>query len=275
MAGPKQGITADNRASERVPFPVDVLYTKYKESGNKILPFPKAVLTSIKATPRVVKDGYKLLDGVVITGNDKPTVEQVTPDSLQWSIDLQFESLDGVYAYQHTLFAPGDTDEKAEQKERWNNDRILHFYEAYMGANTGVTALAIGKVLNGSESTWENYYKGIANVFNTGKAGKPVFQDADANIPVRIKLTRSASGKNPNRLQMPLFGNVIERVIEGAKSSILVVEPTDKFEQIAQQSAIANLPGAAGRAAYGVPTAAKPSQDEWGDDGDAIDDTDL
>lgn len=252
------GVTASTRASSRVPFNLDEYYNKYADKQRQY-PHPEAKLTSVEVVAGVSKDKYKLLPDVKLAPNVKPTPEQVTPESLRYSLAFQFEDLQGVQEFQMRLFEVEADDAKADNKNRMNNERIAHFYEAYMGANSAAAALDPAKIVpKGTPLTWKSYFDAVAGVFNTGKEGQAIYSD----VVVRIKLTRNTGAKNPNSLTMPL-GNVIEKVVKEAKTSTLTIESSDAYLTAAKPKGFG---AAAGAAAGGFGPTTKAQSDDWGDD---------
>jgi len=228
--GPIKGIDNSTQKQQRVPFDIEGLFKTYQAGGR--LPFPNAYLNNVACVQGVKKE-FKLLEGVKIDPNTKPTVEQVTEESIRYFLNFYFSSPDGIQEYVEQIWEVNEEDAvKAANKNRMANERIAHIFEAYMGANTAGEYLNMKKVLGKEESTWKNYFTGIARIFNTCKNEGPVYMEGDKQIPVRIKLTRNRfNKKDPNRISMPL-GNVIERYIKDAKSSTLVLNGDDTFTVI-------------------------------------------
>jgi hypothetical protein len=254
------GVTADTRASSRVPFNIDQYFLEYQDK-KRSSPHPEAKLVSVEVVPNVVKDKYKLLPEVKLAPGAKPTVEQVTPESLRYGLAFQFEDLQGIQEYQYRMFEVEVDDPKKDNKERMNNERLAHFWEAYRGANTAATDLSTKAVVaKGVEVTWKSYFEGVAAAFNTkGEENTPIYKD----VPVRIKLTRNTGAQNPNSLAMPL-GNVIERIVKEAKTSTLVIGSADEYltRQKAQPAKGFGAPAGGG---FGP---VKTTDDGWGNNDD-------
>ena len=251
-----QGIDDTLQVSARVPFDIDTQYKNFL-SGKETSPFVGGYLTKVDVTPLIKKE-FKLLPDVKLKDKEKPTIEQVTPDSLRYTLNFYFTGKDGVQEYREQLWEIAPDDEKAANKNRMLNQRIAHIFETYMGANTAAEYLNIKKVFGKNEANYKNYFEGIANIFNTAKEGDtPVYLQEGNKIPVRIKLTRNRSNtRNPNEIKMPL-GNVIERIIKGATSSTLVLNGDDEFHVIEKPKATATLGNAVSSSGFGPITASK------------------
>ncbi len=258
--GPIQGIDDSTQTLQRVPFDIETLYNTYKTGGR--LPFPNAYMQKVECKAGVKKE-FKLLQDVKIEPNTKPTVEQVTPESIRYFLNFHFTSPDGIQEYVEQIWEVNDEDQaKAANKNRMANQRIAHIFEAFMGANTAGEYLNMKKVLTkDQELTWRNYFSGLARIFNTAKeGGTPIFMEGDKYIPVRIKLTRNRfNKKNPNEVKMPL-GNVIERYIKDAKSTTLSVSGDDEFNMIEKPKP---LTGPAGPAGGGFGPAPAKTETGW------------
>lgn len=236
-----QGIDGNLQVSQKIPFAIDEHYRNYL-AGKEKSPFVGGYLTDVTVKPMVEKE-YKLLPDIKLEADAKPTPEQVTKESIRYILNFTFIGKDGIQEYTEQVWDLKDNDPKYDNKNRMLNQRIAHLFEAYMGANTAAEQLSIEKVLGKKEATFENYFKGIANIFNTAKDGTPVFLSEGNKIPVRIKLTRNRSNsKDPNEIKMPL-GNVVERIIQGATSSTLVLDGNCEFHIIEKPKATSGLGG--------------------------------
>lgn len=171
----------------------------------------KAVLVSVKAEEIGKTNKYKVLN-------------------------FKFKDLEGIKSFSHTEFIPtGKATTKQTEAENYAtkkggfNSRIKHIFETY--AKFPEQGLGFGA------TNWDDFFNKIAEAFNTGNAGKPVFQqikeDKTFNIPVWIKNTYSSS----NNLQFPMSPNFIERITPDSldKAKTLVIDVRyDKITQIVQ-----------------------------------------
>lgn len=237
------GVDEGTRLSSFVPFNINGTYERYlaKEISS---PFSVGKLVSVEHVTSVKKEAV-LLDGVTLEKGIKPTPEQVTPSSVQQTLVFKFESLDGVESHIETLWDLDPKDAKYDNKEKMISQKYGQVFEAYMGANTAKDYLSVAQILAKEKPSWAAYFAGIARIFNTAKEGGPIFLEEGAPIPVRLKLVRNRGNtKNPNSITLPL-GNFIEKIVKGAKSSVLSLNADDEFHIIEKPKA-ANVLGNAG-----------------------------
>ena len=254
------GVDEGTRLQSFVPFNIDGTYQRYlaKEVSS---PFSVGKLVSVEHLTTVKKEAV-LLDGVALEKGVKPTPEQVTPSSIQQTLVFKFESLDGVESHVETLWDLDAKDQKYEVKEKMISQKFGQLFEAYMGANTAKDYLTTALIFGKEKPSWAAYFGGIARIFNTAKEGTPIFLEEGAPIPVRLKLVRNRGNtKNPNGITLPL-GNFIERIVKGAKSSVLSLNADDEFHIIEKPKAASVLGNAGG--GFG---AIKPAPEAgWDDD---------
>tara|TARA_R110000824_G_scaffold189012_2_gene370419 strand:- start:36 stop:755 length:720 start_codon:yes stop_codon:yes gene_type:complete len=156
----------------------------------------------------------------------------------------------------------GDIGRLTEKKRLDAQDaHFAHMFNCYMGdgahATAGPNGSRLGGVLNAipadagegykatvqEEADYDKFLASIVHSFNTGRAGKPIWLKADgAKIPTWLKVVYSPKGK----LQVPLYNNFLEKVVEG-KRHLLVINPMyDAVQQPSQESmAKPNTPVAA------------------------------
>jgi hypothetical protein len=100
------------------------------------------------------------------------------------------------------------------------------------------------KGLGADATSWKDFFDKIADAFNKGKEGKPVYQDEKGrSYMCRVKLVRSAK---MNKVEVPRYGPFFERVVEG-KVSILQVTQYDNFTATAGGNKAAKAKAAGGR----------------------------
>lgn len=227
------GISGETRSQQKVNFDIAKLFNDYKE-GRAESPFPTAILKSVEVG-EIVNKKFTLLEGVELEKDEKPTVDQVTPDSIRYTLNFNWESPDGVYSHKETIYDIEDNDTKYQTKERMINERIAHFFDAFAGQGKAAQFLPLSEVFKDvKKEDWnfKTYFSGIARIFNTCKNENPVYLNKSLEpILVRIKLTRNTyNSRNPNAVTMPL-GNVVERILPNIPS-ILQVTSSDKFNII-------------------------------------------
>lgn len=235
------GITEKNVESRRVDFPLDEVYNAYK-AGTLKNPFHQAVIKGIehKAT---VPEKYTLAEGVELEKDAKPTPDQVIPECLRHTLQFHFESPNGMYYYNHTIWDVASDAKKPAEEKQWILDEITNLWAGIVRPGTAVMYLSNEKLteaLGQPVNSWGDFFKAVAIQFNTMNGGKPAFvqtiEDVEKPVVYQIKLTRSGQGKNPNRISLPKFDNAVERVLADVGSR-LSVKPNDVYKMIEQQSA--------------------------------------
>lgn len=218
-------VDENSKTADFVRFPVEEVYKAYK-AGETKSPFHTAYIAGVEKRTLVKKD-YELLPGVELESNTKPTVDQVTPESWRYSLQFHFVSPEGIYEHYHQFWDYAHDDPKAGNKKRTLSDGIGHFYNALVlkdEAKNVFTGPNYAKVLGRSPKNWGDVFEAVALIFNEGNGGTPVYHKEGKPFKVRIKLV---FGQNGN-IEMPYFGDKIERIIEGMPSR-LQVKKDDKF----------------------------------------------
>jgi hypothetical protein len=233
-----KGLTQDTRVIANVPFPVSDYFKEYK-NGTRPHPFCEGILKDVRLDVRVAEK-YILEEGVTLEGDEKPTPEQVTPESRRYILVFEFTDNTNTYTHYEELW---DNDGKTE----WKNIRIysqimtaftnLEIAHKLLELNPNNKETGLFKVDENADKSYKNYFTAIAKQFNEGRGGTPVYKKDGNSIPVRFKLVRQGVGKNSNNLQLSVNGNCIERMSNNPNiKSILSVQATgknpDKFEII-------------------------------------------
>lgn len=254
-----KGVDAKTQIVQKQPINIEKPYNEYK-AGTRTSPFPVLFLRAVEARPVVNSKSFTLNEDVVLAPNSKPTVEQVTPDSLRWLLDFKFENKDGSELHTESIWDIPADDPKYDNKSDMAVRKFGQIFEAFVGAGSAQNYLTTEKIFGKNKQNWENYFKGIANIFNTsGENGTPVY----TNKPVRVKLIRNRMNKqNPNELQAAL-GNFIEPYIKDNNNSILQIRSGDEFHIIEKPKAAAF--GAAPAPGGGFGGASSSNNDDWGD----------
>jgi hypothetical protein len=217
-----KGITTDTRTQSIVEFPVSKEQWKHP-----------AVLKDVQFG-KAPKRQAKLLDGVTLGPGEDPTVDQVRPEDINISLKFVLTSPDDFYTHIETMYAP-KPGSKSDTRVEIMNGQIAHLFEAFAGQGSAPKYLStdsIAKVLDVEAiETYEQYFKGIAAVFNTAKEGGPVYKEGDKFITGFIKLVRRGRTNSPNVLQFPT-GNFFEILRDPAQKSILQQRAKDVFDMI-------------------------------------------
>lgn len=124
-----------------------------------------------------------------------------------------------------------------EDQNATQDRRIGHIYnvffttpEAHTKANGG-KGLGAGATGKDVKELTKNFFDKIAEDFNKGKDGKPVYQTADGKpIIVWLRLTHTAIG-----LQFPLYPNFIDRYVQG-RPTYLRPGAKDEYEPVKRNS---------------------------------------
>ncbi|MBS1960733.1 MAG: hypothetical protein JST04_00850 [Bdellovibrionales bacterium] len=199
--GKKLGVKTETVSTTQIPFNVT--------SQN---PFNKCMLVSVEAKATEIKKGDK--------AGQKPV-----------TLSFTFESGDRTKRHTETIWPLADDDAKFNDKFGWMEQRIKHVAEKYIDITP-----EIANQLSGDN--FDEFFTNVANVFNTGKAGKPIFKtEDDKPIAMWLKLTYD----NNNRLQFP-FPNFLEKVSETNKEApkTLTVGNKDKVDKVVASN---NAPG--------------------------------
>lgn len=199
--GKKLGVKTETVATTQIPFQVS--------TDN---PFNKCILTKVEAKETEIKKG------------DSAGTKPIT-------LNLTFESADRTKRHTETFWPIKSDDAKFDEKFGWMEQRIKHVVEKYIDVTSDVANALSG-------DSFDEFFHNVANVFNTGKAGKPIFKtDDDKGIPMWLKLVYDKS----NRLQFP-FPNFLEKVGETNKDKpkTLAIGAKDKMDRSAGNT---NAPG--------------------------------
>lgn len=218
-------VTEDTKTSDFVRFPVEAKYKAYK-AGEEKSPFHTAYIAGVERKI-VVKKEYELLPGVVLDGDEKPNPSQVTPESLRYTVVFHFVSPDGVFEHYHTFWDIQPDDPKAANKKRTLSEGLGHFYNALVlrdEAKNVFNNTNYTQVLDRTPKNWGDVFDAVVLIFNEGAGGTPVYHKDGKPFKVRIKLVFGQNGG----VEMPYFGDKVERIIEGMPSR-LQIKKDDKF----------------------------------------------
>lgn len=183
-----RGAATSNRSISTAPF--DVSDENWKQ---------RALLVKVEVTKLESDDKSKSYDVLAftfrgvdyLTKGDNPHVPLFI--HREWVIDA--ETTNG-----HTI----------EEQVQWQNDRLAHMFDVFMGMDAH-KALNDGAGLGASEGgAWLDFFKSVANSFNTGRNGKPIFANTEGRlIPCYLKLVYDRTGK----VRIPL-GNFLDIIDE-------------------------------------------------------------
>lgn len=158
-------------------------------------------------------------------------------------LTFTFKDMAGDKTYRHSEFMVKPDDTNREKKTNGLNVRIKHIFEAFAPFPTG--GIGVGA------TSWEDFFDKVANAFNTGNNGKPVFNriEADKEIPVIVWLKTIYDKKN--NLGFPLSPNFIERVKTESQVEPLTLVIDKRYDKIEQTDAkatgdIMGVPGQQG-----------------------------
>lgn len=122
----------------------------------------------------------------------------------------------------------GDDAATVNKRLNWQDNRLAQLYNCFMGDNAHQN-IALGEGEHGDPAAWEAFYANLADTFNKGKNGNPIYKDENGNpYPIWLTLTYDPSGNT----QLP-FGNFIH-LVRGAEPSYLRMR--DKNEYIKADS---------------------------------------
>lgn len=151
-------------------------------------------------------------------------VEEVGKDTKFTVLSFNFSDAEGIKSFKHSEFIVDSTDEKFEKKLNGFNSRVKHIFETYIpfpksGIGFGATS-------------FEDYFTKIAESFNTGNEGLPIFKTKEgASILVWIKL---AFYNTKGNIGFPLSPNFIEKVKADnqTEAKTLNIDPRYDKEQV-------------------------------------------
>jgi hypothetical protein len=139
----------------------------------------------------------------------------------------------GDRTYRHSEFPIEDDAEKRDVRLQGLYSRIGHIFTAFApmpqeGLGTGATS-------------FQDFFSKVANSFNTGNAGKPVFvrEEADKKFPVSVWLKLTVDKKD--NIGFPMSPNFIERIkaesanVQAART-LVIDKKFDKMEQSGNQN---------------------------------------
>lgn len=249
-------VTEDTKTTDFVRFDIEGQYKKYKageldKNGEPVLPFHFAYLTEVKLREVVKSKDYTLLPGVELEAKERPTADQVTPDSLRATLSFHFVDPSGVCEHYHTIWDILPGDDKAKTKQRGIAESIGHFWNALSLKNDAdkvFNSSNYATVLGHPAKSWRDVFEAVATLFNTGNGGEPIYYKEGKPLPLRIKLVYGQNG-DP---ELPFYGNKIERYLKGMPST-LQVKKDDKFIRPEKPAG----PSIAG------PTAASAENEDW------------
>lgn len=235
------GVTADIQTIESTAFDIETPYRAYK-AGQRSTPWPIAIIAGVNYDQKV-KGEYTLKDGITLADNERPTPEQVTPDSIRHTLDFHFTDTEGVQKVTLTVFDIEPNDPKAIVKREGNAKTIGHVWDALVGQNNAEKFLspeAIQKANDGKPiKSWAENWKAIATIFNTANKGNPVYRNANGEpFKLRIRLSYDSKG----RVNFPLYGNRIERLPQDSNvPSTLAITKRDRFERPTAEKLVSGI----------------------------------
>lgn len=146
-------------------------------------------------------------------------VEEIGKKDKYIVLSFLFTDFENIKTFKKSEFMVDQNDDKFEVKLNGFNSRIKHIWEAYAPFPT--TGIGVGA------TDWKQYFEKIAESFNKGNNGQPIFKkvegDKSSLIPVWLKLTYRP---NDGKLDFPLSPNFIERLKETniSEPSTLIID---------------------------------------------------
>lgn len=151
-----------------------------------------------------------------------------------------FKDLAGDRTYRHTEFPVKSDDAKRDVKLQGLNKRIGHIYTEF----TPMPKEGLGM----GAKNFKDLFTKIADAFNTGNNGKPIYmrEESEKKLPIITWLKLTVDGKN--NIGFPLSPNFIERVKENNVNearTLVIDKKFDKMEQTDKAQATTGVMGGA------------------------------
>jgi hypothetical protein len=133
----------------------------------------------------------------------------------QLTLKFKFKSADDNYTHTHTEYAIMEGDNRADDKLDWQDARIAHLYNCFMGENAHAKGKGIGAFKedaadDGFEGNKHFFKALVANFNKDGENKAPIFKNGDAPVYFWLKLCYNSKGYT----QLP-FPNFCQRYVEG------------------------------------------------------------
>lgn len=167
------------------PLNLEEIYNASKRDPSKS-PFPLVYLVKVSPYKYVTKK-YTLLPGITLEKNEKPEIDQVTPDSVIVRLKLDFEDIHRKHGGSVMLFM-SDQDFTIRASQR----QLATLYKLLGG---DVKDLEIENLGLKEDATLEDCFEAYSQKFQTGRKGKSLLVDENGKqILLKVKFSWSKVG---------------------------------------------------------------------------------